>query len=145
MYTITPLKNVRSIDVTLSHPVNDVRSIAYTPQSVRRTMTTFSPAAWCETGGRALSSSYFARSPFWLKNVRSTIFRCSIYPPSHPTALWGAFSGNNYRRVRVVEFSGGGTTHSGTLWSLLCDRGHPLPLSPPSSWTLRGLPHTCLF
>ena len=30
-----------------------------------------------ESGGRALSSSYFARSPLWLKNVR-TIF----VPPS---------------------------------------------------------------
>ena len=31
-----------------------------------------------ESGGRALSSSYFARSPFWLKNVR-TLF---VPPPT---------------------------------------------------------------
>ena len=48
------------------------------PQNVWRTMTTFALLPLPEGGG-ALSSSYIARSPFWLKNVRF------LFPSSFPS------------------------------------------------------------
>ena len=44
-------------------------TVVHTPQNVWRTMTTFALLPLPE-GGEVLSSSYIARSPFWLKNVR---------------------------------------------------------------------------
>ena len=48
---------------------SDDVDVVHTPQNVWRTMTTFALLPLPE-GGWALSSSYIARSPFWLKNVR---------------------------------------------------------------------------